>query len=59
MVVALIIIGTYIKPQHKLLNLHGHKKDEKLIDINRDRVITMVLDIQQTNQKISWFVLQQ
>jgi len=61
MVVALIVIGTFIKPQHKLSNLHGHKKDEELRDTdrNKDREITMVPSAQQTSQKFSWFVLQQ
>jgi hypothetical protein len=59
MVVALIVIGTYIKPQHRLSNLHGHKKDEELRTTDRNREITMVPSTQQTNQKISWFVLQQ
>jgi len=36
MVVALIVIGTCIKPQHRLSNLCGHKKDEELIDTDKD-----------------------
>jgi len=61
MVVALIVIGTFIKPQHKLSNLGGHKKDEELRDIDRDKdwEITMVPGAQQTSQKFSSFVLQQ
>ncbi len=58
MVVALIVIGTCIKPQHRLSNLRRHKKDE-LRDTDRDREITMVPGIQQSSQKFSWFVLQQ
>jgi len=60
MVVALMVIVTYIKPQHRLSNLHGHKKDEELRNIDKDRdiEITMVPGTQQTNQKFSWFVLQ-
>jgi hypothetical protein len=59
MVVALIVVETCIKPQHKLSNLCGHKKDEELRDINKDREITMVHDTQQSNEKLSSFVLQQ
>jgi hypothetical protein len=59
MVVALIAIGTCIKPQHRLSNLRGHKKDEELRDTDRDREITMVPGSQETSQKFSWFVLQQ
>jgi hypothetical protein len=59
MVVALIVIGTCIKPQHKLSNLRGHKKDEELRDTDRDREITMVHGTQQISQKFLWFVLQQ
>jgi hypothetical protein len=61
MVVALIVIDTCIKPQHRLSNLRGHKKDEELRDTDRDRdrEITMVPGTQQTSQKFSWFVLQQ
>jgi hypothetical protein len=61
MVVALIVIGTFIKPQHKLSNLRGHKKYEELKDTDKDkdREITMVPGAQQTSQKFSWFVLQQ
>jgi hypothetical protein len=58
MVVAPIVIGTCIKPQHRLSNLRGHKKDEELRDIDRDREITMVPNTQQTSQKFFWFVLQ-
>ncbi len=62
MVIALIVIGTCIKPQHRLSNLRGHKKDEEFRDIDRDRnrnrEITMVHGTQQTSQKKSWFVLQ-
>jgi len=61
MVVALIVIGTFIKPQHKLSNLRGHKKDEELRDTNKDKdkEITMVPNALQISQKFSWFVLQQ
>ncbi len=59
MVVALIVIMTCIKPQHRLSNLCGHKKDEELRDTNKDKDITMVLDTQQSNEKFSRFVLQQ
>jgi hypothetical protein len=61
MVVALIIVGTYIKPQHKLSNLCGHKKDEELRYTykDKDREITMVLGTQQSSEKFSRFVLQQ
>jgi hypothetical protein len=50
MVVALIVIGTFIKPQHKLSNLRGHKKDEELRDTDRDKdkEITMVPGAQQS-----------
>jgi hypothetical protein len=59
MVVAFIVIGTCSKPQHRLSNFGGHKKDEELRDTDRDREITMVPGIQQTSQKFSWFVFQQ
>jgi hypothetical protein len=61
MVVALIVVGTFIKPQHKLSNLCGHKKDEELRDINKDKdiEITMVPSTQQSSEKFSRFVLQQ
>ncbi len=36
MVVAFIVIGTCTKPQHRLSNLRGHKKDEELRDTDRD-----------------------
>ncbi len=60
MVVALIVVGTCSKPQHRLSNLCGHKKDEELKDTdkNRDRKITMVPGTQQSNEKFSRFVLQ-
>jgi hypothetical protein len=56
MVVALIVVETYIKPQHRLSNLCGHKKDEELRNIDKD--ITMVLGTQQSSEKFSRFVLQ-
>ncbi len=61
MVVALTVVGTCIKPQHRLSNLCGHKKDEELKDIDKykDRKITMVLDTQQSSEKFYRFVLQQ
>ncbi len=61
MVVALIVIGTCIKPQHRQSNLCGHKKDEELKDKNknRNREITMVLSTQQSSENFSRFVLQQ
>ncbi len=52
MVIALIIVGTCIKPQHKLSNLCGHKKDEELKDIYKDRKITMVFSTQQSSEKL-------
>ncbi len=58
MVIALIIVETCIKPQHKLSNLCGHKKDEELRDTNKDRDITMVPSTQQFTEKFSKFVLQ-
>ncbi len=42
MVVAFIVVGTYIKPQHRLSNLCGHKKDEELRDTNKNIDINMV-----------------
>jgi hypothetical protein len=61
MVVALIVVETCIKPQYRLSNICGHKKDEELRDIdkNRDRKITMVPGTQQSSEKFSRFVLQQ
>jgi hypothetical protein len=59
MVVALIVVGPCIKPQHRLSNLCGHKKNEELRDIDKDREITMVLGTQQSSEKFSRFVLQQ
>jgi hypothetical protein len=59
MVVALIVIGTCIKPQHRQSNLCGHKKDEELRDTNKDRDIAMVPSTQQSSEKFSRFVLQQ
>ncbi len=58
MVVAFIVVGTCIKPQHKLSNLCGHKKDEELKDIDKDkdREITMVPSTQQSNEIFSRFV---
>jgi hypothetical protein len=60
MVVALIVVGTCIKPQHKLSNLCGHKKDEKLRDTDKDRDkdITMGPSTQQSSEKFSRFALQ-
>jgi len=58
MVVALIVVETCIKPQHILLNLCGHKKDEELRDTVKDRDITMVLGTQQYSEKFPRFVLQ-
>jgi hypothetical protein len=59
-VVALIVVGTCIKPQHRLSNLCGHEKDEKLRDTDKykDKEMTMVPDTQQSNEKFSSFVLQ-
>jgi hypothetical protein len=59
-VVALIVVGTCIKPQHRLSNLCGHEKDEKLknTDKYKDKEMTMVLGTQQSNEKFSRFVLQ-
>jgi hypothetical protein len=61
MVVAFIVVGTCIKPQHRLSNLCGHKKDEELIntDKDKDREITMVPGTQQFSEKFYRFVLQQ
>jgi hypothetical protein len=59
MVVALIVVRTCIKPQHKQSNLCGDKKDEELRDIDKDREITMVHGTQQSSEKFSRFVLQQ
>jgi hypothetical protein len=59
MVLALIIVGTCIKPQHRLSNLCGHKKDEELKDIDKDREITIVPGTQQSSEKFFRFVLQQ
>jgi len=59
MVITLIVVGTCIKPQHKLSNLCGHKKDEELRDTYKDRDITMVPSTQQSTEKFSRFVLQQ
>jgi hypothetical protein len=42
MVVAFIVVGTYIKPQHRLSNLCGHKKDEELRDTDKNIDINMV-----------------
>jgi hypothetical protein len=58
MIIALIVVRTCIKPQHRLLSLCGHKKDEELRDINKDREITMVPGTQQSSEKFSRFVLQ-
>jgi len=60
MVVALIRIETYIKPQHRLSNLCGHKKDKELRDTDKekDREMTMVPSTQQYSEKFSRFVLQ-
>jgi hypothetical protein len=57
MVVALIVVETYIKPQHKLSNLCGHNKDEKLSDIDKDRDITMVPSTQQSSEQFFRFML--
>ncbi len=59
MVEALIIIGTCIKPQHNLSNLCGHKKDEELKNINKDKNkdIAKVHDTQQSSEKFYRFVL--
>jgi len=61
MVVALIVVETCIKPQHRLSNLCGIKKNEELRDTykNRDKKITMVPSTQQSSEKFSRFVLQQ
>jgi hypothetical protein len=48
-----------IKPQHKLSNLCGHKKDEELRDIYKDREITMVPGTQQSSEKFFRFVLRE
>jgi len=59
LVIAFIVVRTCIKPQHRLSNLCGHKKDEELKDIDKNRDITMVLGTQQYSEKFSRFVLQQ
>jgi hypothetical protein len=59
MVVALIVVETCIKPQHRLSNLCGHKKDEELRDTDKDTKIAMVLGTQQSNVNFSRLVLQQ
>jgi hypothetical protein len=61
MVEALIVVETCITPQHKLSNLCGHKKDEKLRDTDKDidKKITMVPGTQQSSEKFFRFVLQQ
>jgi hypothetical protein len=59
MVVALIVVETCIKPQHRLSNLCGHKKYEELRDTDKDKnkEITMVPGTQQSSEKFSRFVL--
>jgi hypothetical protein len=59
-VVALIVVGTCIKPQHRLSNLYGHEKDEKLRDTEKykDKEMTMVPGTQQSSENFSRFVLQ-
>ncbi len=58
MVVALIVVETCIKPQDRLSNLCGHKKDEELRDTYKDRdiEITMVPSTQIFSEKFSRFV---
>jgi len=58
-VATLIVVEMCIKPQHRLSNLCGHKKDEKLRDTNKDKKITMVLGTQQSSEKFFRFVLQE
>jgi len=58
MVVALIVVGIRIKPQQRLSNLCGHKKDEELRDTDKDKDITMVPGTQQSSEKFYRFVLQ-